>query len=82
MSKEITLTNEVVCPVCGRPMILLHVIRRAFAENLNVFQCKPCGFSTTEPVSWTIPSLPVQADKIRGREAWSSLPAARVRKLK
>jgi len=31
-------------------MILLHTIRRAFAENLNVFKCKPCGFSTTEPV--------------------------------
>jgi hypothetical protein len=38
-------------------MILLHTIRRAFAENLNVFQCKPCGFSTTEPVSWTTPPL-------------------------
>jgi hypothetical protein len=37
-------------------MILLHTIRRAFAENLNVFKCKPCGFSMTEPVSWTTPS--------------------------
>jgi predicted RNA-binding Zn-ribbon protein involved in translation (DUF1610 family) len=37
---------EMPCPACGRPMILLHTIWRAFAENLNVFQCKPCGFST------------------------------------
>jgi len=37
-------------------MALLHVIRRALAENLNVFQCKPCGFSMTEPVSWTTPA--------------------------
>jgi predicted RNA-binding Zn-ribbon protein involved in translation (DUF1610 family) len=56
MSEDPTFTNEVFCPVCGRPMILLHTIRRAFAENLNVFKCKPCGFSTTEPVSWTTPS--------------------------
>jgi predicted RNA-binding Zn-ribbon protein involved in translation (DUF1610 family) len=49
-------TNEVICPVCGRPMILLHTIRRAFAENLNVFKCKPCGFSTAEPVGWTTAS--------------------------
>jgi hypothetical protein len=39
--------------MCGRPMALLHTIRRAFAENLNVFKCKPCGFSMTEPVRWT-----------------------------
>jgi predicted RNA-binding Zn-ribbon protein involved in translation (DUF1610 family) len=38
---------EMPCPVCGEPMILLHTICRAFAESLNVFQCKPCGFSTT-----------------------------------
>ena len=48
MSKNLAFTNEVVCPVCGRPMILLHTIRHAFGENLNVFKCEPCGFSTTE----------------------------------
>src|SRR5258708_6009258 len=52
---DVTLTNEVMCPVCGRLMILLHTIRRAFAEDLNVFKCKPCGFSTTEPANWTTP---------------------------
>jgi predicted RNA-binding Zn-ribbon protein involved in translation (DUF1610 family) len=57
MSENLTSANEVICPVCGRPMILLHTIRRAFGENLNVFKCKPCGFSTTEPVSWTTPPL-------------------------
>jgi hypothetical protein len=55
MSQDSTFTNEVICPVCGRPMTLLRTIRRAFAENLNVFKCKPCGFSTTEPVSWATP---------------------------
>jgi predicted RNA-binding Zn-ribbon protein involved in translation (DUF1610 family) len=48
MSENLTSANEVICPVCGLPMILLHTIRRAFADNLNVFKCKPCGFSTTE----------------------------------
>lgn len=49
-----TSKPEVICPVCGRPMALLRTIRRAFAEDLNVFKCK-CGFSLTEPVSWTVP---------------------------
>jgi hypothetical protein len=51
MSENPTFTNEVICSICGRPMTLLHTIRRAFAESLNVFKCKPCGFSMTEPVS-------------------------------
>jgi predicted RNA-binding Zn-ribbon protein involved in translation (DUF1610 family) len=38
-------TDEVICPVCGRSMILLQMIRRAFGENLNLFECTPCGFS-------------------------------------
>jgi predicted RNA-binding Zn-ribbon protein involved in translation (DUF1610 family) len=46
-------TSEAMCPVCGQTMILLHEIRRAFAGNLNVFKCRPCGFSMTEPASWT-----------------------------
>jgi hypothetical protein len=46
MSKDVTpTTNEVICPVCGRPMTLLHTIRRAFGENLNVFKCKPWVFN-------------------------------------
>ena len=44
---------EVICPVCGRSMILFRAIRRTIGEDLNVFQCKPCEFSITEPVSWT-----------------------------
>ncbi len=46
-------------------MILLHTIRRAFAENLKVFKCKPCGFSTTKPASWTTRLSPqnVSADR-------------------
>jgi predicted RNA-binding Zn-ribbon protein involved in translation (DUF1610 family) len=54
MSEDHTSTNEVICPVCGRPMLLPHTISRAFGENLNVFKCG-CGFSMTEPVSWTTP---------------------------
>jgi hypothetical protein len=57
MSENLTFTNQVIYPICGRPMILLLRIRRAFAEDLNVFKCKPCGFSTTEPVSWTTPAV-------------------------
>jgi C4-type Zn-finger protein len=61
MSENLTFTNEVICPVCGRPMVLLHTIRRVFGDNLNVFKCKPCGFSTTEPVSWTTRPVARQA---------------------
>jgi hypothetical protein len=41
-------TVEVGCPLCGRPMTYLHTIRRAFADDLIVLKCNPCGFSTTE----------------------------------
>jgi predicted RNA-binding Zn-ribbon protein involved in translation (DUF1610 family) len=37
---------EMLCPVCGQAMIHLHTIYRAFAANLNVFRCVPCGYST------------------------------------
>jgi hypothetical protein len=36
------------CAVCDGPMRLLTTIRSAFAEDRRVFQCKPCGLSTTE----------------------------------
>ena len=42
--------DEVACPVCGRPMIVKHLIRRSFGENLHVLRCDPCGFATVEPV--------------------------------
>jgi ribosomal protein L37AE/L43A len=53
MSGKHTPEIKKVCPVCRQPMILLHEIRRAFAEDLYVFKCQPCGFSMTEPASWT-----------------------------
>jgi hypothetical protein len=53
MTDKHTPEIKKVCPVCRRPMTLLHEITRAFAENLYVFKCKPCGFSMTEPASWT-----------------------------
>jgi hypothetical protein len=54
------------CPVCGRPMKYLHTIRCAFADNLNVFQCKPCGFAMTEPETWTTPPRLAQQRKEGG----------------
>jgi hypothetical protein len=40
-------TAELICCVCGRPMM----------------QCNPCGFSVTEPASWTTrPSDPLGPD--------------------
>jgi hypothetical protein len=38
MSENLTFTNEVICPVCGRPMILLRKIRRVFGDNLKRVQ--------------------------------------------
>jgi hypothetical protein len=46
MSEDFIPSNEVACPVCGRPMTL-QIIRRAFAENLYAFECRPCGLSMT-----------------------------------
>src|SRR5215470_15787738 len=56
MSEDLTPSNEVACPICGRPMTL-QIIRRAFAENLYSFECKPCGLSMTEPESSTTLSV-------------------------
>jgi hypothetical protein len=56
MSEDLTLSNEVACPVCGRPTTL-QIIRRAFAENLYAFECKPCGLSMTEPENSTTPAI-------------------------
>jgi hypothetical protein len=33
------------------------IIRRAFAENLYAFECKPCGLSMTESESSTTPAI-------------------------
>ena len=43
-------SEDQFCPVCDGPMRLLTTIRSAFAEDRRVFQCKPCGLSTTETV--------------------------------
>jgi len=48
MTDKHTPEIKKVCPVCRQPMILLHEIRRAFAEDLYVFKCQLCGFSMTE----------------------------------
>jgi len=48
-------TPEVICPVCGRLMNFRHTIKCAFADNLHVFECRPCRFSMTEPAGWTTP---------------------------
>jgi hypothetical protein len=33
------------------------IIRRAFAENLHAFECKPCGLSMTDSESSTTPAI-------------------------
>jgi hypothetical protein len=35
MTESTIQAVEVICPVCGRPMTLLHTIRRAFAEKVE-----------------------------------------------
>jgi C4-type Zn-finger protein len=40
--------NELACPVCGRSMRLLTIIRRVPGEQTFVLQCRPCGLSTTQ----------------------------------
>ncbi len=39
MTQSIAPEVETICPVSGQPMVLLHVIRRAFAEHANVLRC-------------------------------------------
>jgi uncharacterized protein (DUF983 family) len=56
MSQHLTPGNEVACPVCGTPMIF-QIIRRAFAEGLYAFECKPCGLSMTEPENSAAPVI-------------------------
>jgi hypothetical protein len=51
---DVTPTDKVTCPACGRRMTLLYTIRRAFAENLNVFKCR-CGLTLAKPESKTTP---------------------------
>jgi hypothetical protein len=56
MSEDFTPSNEVACPICGRPMTF-QIIRRAFTEDLYAFECTPCGLSMTEPESSTTPAI-------------------------
>jgi hypothetical protein len=42
--------DDLLCPVCGRPMRLLATIRRVPDGQTLVLQCRPCGLSTTETV--------------------------------
>jgi hypothetical protein len=48
--------NDLACPVYGRPMTS-QIIRRAFAEHLYAFECKPCGLSMTKSESSTSPAI-------------------------
>jgi hypothetical protein len=41
--------SEFACPVCGRPMRLLTIIRHVPEQTL-VLQCRPYGQSTTNTV--------------------------------
>jgi hypothetical protein len=42
--------NDLVCPVCDRPMRLATVLNHAPYEQTFVLQCRPCGLSTTKTV--------------------------------
>jgi hypothetical protein len=42
------IVGAMSCPACGQSMTLKRMIRRAFAENLEVRECKPCGLSVTQ----------------------------------
>lgn len=48
MTERYEPTLEVTCVVCGRPMTFLRTIGRAFADEVNVFECMPCRFSITQ----------------------------------
>jgi hypothetical protein len=57
-------------------MILLHEITRTyFAENLYVFKCNPCGFSMTEPISWT--TRPQEASVTRKKHSRNGVRGAK-----
>jgi hypothetical protein len=40
-------TIEIICLVCGRPMTFLRT-SGPFADDVEVFECKPCGFSVAK----------------------------------
>jgi C4-type Zn-finger protein len=42
--------DDLLCPVCSKPMRLMTIIRRVPGEQTFVLQCKPCGLSTTKTV--------------------------------
>jgi hypothetical protein len=56
MSEDPIPSNEVACPVCGRPMTS-RIISRAFAEHLYTFECKRCGLLMTQPESSAPPAM-------------------------
>jgi hypothetical protein len=43
------------CPNCGQPLAFTMTIRRAFDEDADVFQCRPCGVSLTKPAKQSRP---------------------------
>ena len=46
--KRHELTLKVLCAVCGRPMTFVRTLGGSIADDVNVFQCVPCGFSITQ----------------------------------
>jgi DNA-directed RNA polymerase subunit RPC12/RpoP len=54
MTERIEPTMEVVCLVCGRPMTFIRTISRPSVDDVNVFECKHCGFAITRSRTATI----------------------------
>jgi hypothetical protein len=49
--------SDFLCPVCDRPMRLATVLRPAPREKTLIFQCRPCGLSTTKTVEAKGPAI-------------------------
>ena len=42
--------NNFICPVCDRPMRLATILQQVPDEETFVFDCRPCGLSTTRTI--------------------------------
>ncbi|HEY4919017.1 MAG TPA: hypothetical protein VII40_02835 [Xanthobacteraceae bacterium] len=40
--------NSLLCPNCAKPMTHVRTIWRAFQDNLEVLECRPCSISVSQ----------------------------------
>jgi hypothetical protein len=43
--------RAILCPACARSMIRVRAIWRAFADDLQVFECRACNVSVSAKLS-------------------------------